>query len=363
MSRMIFASAMLVLLATSSLAFGTTGMTRQPFSALDHQAAFNFYRTKLKTAFCDWYFEFEMQRDANKQHSREAGAYKEGYHACKSKSDSGSTKGFSASNLPAIPTSVPAAVTATEYAKAIGNGHWGHTGPDGSSPEQRLQRFGTFGSKSPRCLENIGKKMGAQDTPLPFISRYHTDAGISSRGHRKLLVSQRFEKFGIGSHWNPSTKIHAQVMNSVNGYTKKSSVSSDFLKNYAISLAMEGNNGLSSHIQNADYNVMKDGSVKILPDGNTDLRYRSHLSDATVMLKDASGSVKCPKSFSDPIQFYDSSQTSFNTRAQPTIKTCGTSMSCRFVGRRRPNNVCGFDVVCCMYGKLFVALNRVKPIQ
>ena len=81
---------------------------------------------------------------------------------------------------------------ARDHARDLANRELtGHSGADGSSPGDRLNRYGRW--------ENIA--FGFQD-PRSLVMRFLIDDGIPDRGHRKNLLNPeyRFLGFATGPH-------------------------------------------------------------------------------------------------------------------------------------------------------------------
>lgn len=67
----------------------------------------------------------------------------------------------------------------------------GHTGSDGSSMSERLERYGNWNGKiGENC--DFGSSLG-RDIVISLI----VDDGVANRGHRKNLFSEEFKKVGI----------------------------------------------------------------------------------------------------------------------------------------------------------------------
>ncbi len=86
---------------------------------------------------------------------------------------------------------------AAEHVKDVGaSGAFGHTGSDGSTPFDRLNRHGKW---SGSAAENIA--YGRTD-PVQTVLQLIVDDGVASRGHRKNIFNPDFRVFGvaIGPH-------------------------------------------------------------------------------------------------------------------------------------------------------------------
>ena len=66
---------------------------------------------------------------------------------------------------------------------------------------QRIERYGQWMGK-------IGENIDFGSTePVEVVISFLVDDGVSSRGHRKNLLSQDFRYIGIGSHSHSSEKL------------------------------------------------------------------------------------------------------------------------------------------------------------
>lgn len=90
----------------------------------------------------------------------------------------------------------------------------GHTGTDGSSPGDRVNRFGQWETT---VGENIS--YGKED-PKEIVAQLMIDDGVANRGHRKNILNPAFHVVGIatGPH---STYDHQCVMVLAGGFTPK----------------------------------------------------------------------------------------------------------------------------------------------
>ena len=70
-------------------------------------------------------------------------------------------------------------------------GGFGHTGPDGSTPSQRIERHGRWESV-------IGENVAyGQRTARDVVAAFIVDDGVPGRGHRKNLFNAAFHVMGI----------------------------------------------------------------------------------------------------------------------------------------------------------------------
>jgi hypothetical protein len=83
---------------------------------------------------------------------------------------------------------------ANDHANDIGpNGIMGHTGSDGSSMTDRIDRHGNWES-------NVGENIAAgSETPQHVIKELVIDDGVSSRGHRTNIFKPEFKVIGVGA--------------------------------------------------------------------------------------------------------------------------------------------------------------------
>jgi uncharacterized protein YkwD len=94
---------------------------------------------------------------------------------------------IAAKTLPVLQPSKALSMAAKEHAKTMGEkGLTGHNGPDGSSPSDRVVRYGIFTGKYLGPWENCS--YGFND-PLEIILQLLIDDGVESRGHRKNILS------------------------------------------------------------------------------------------------------------------------------------------------------------------------------
>jgi len=70
-------------------------------------------------------------------------------------------------------------------------GAFGHTGPDGSTPSQRIERHGTWEAV-------IGENVAyGQRTARDVVAAFIVDDGVPGRGHRKNLFNAAFHVMGV----------------------------------------------------------------------------------------------------------------------------------------------------------------------
>ncbi len=71
----------------------------------------------------------------------------------------------------------------------------GHSGKDGSSPFDRIEKYGTFGP--PYGLsENL--YYGPSDNAISIVIAWIVDDGVPDRGHRTNIFNKDMTQFGIG---------------------------------------------------------------------------------------------------------------------------------------------------------------------
>ncbi len=90
----------------------------------------------------------------------------------------------------------------------------GHTGRDGSTFNQRLNRHGTWGGS---CAENIDY---GNNLARKIVMALIIDDGVSSRGHRKSIFTPAYRRVGVacGSH---KTYRYMCVIELAQSYTEK----------------------------------------------------------------------------------------------------------------------------------------------
>ena len=90
----------------------------------------------------------------------------------------------------------------------------GHTGRDGSTFSQRINRYGTWGGS---CAENIDY---GNNTARKIVMALIIDDGVSSRGHRKSIFTPVFTRVGVacGVH---QTFRYMCVIELAQSYTEK----------------------------------------------------------------------------------------------------------------------------------------------
>ena len=105
--------------------------------------------------------------------------------------------------------------SANDHAKDIGGkGITGHTGSDGSSMTDRMDRYGKWQSK---CGENCS--FGCA-TAEDIICQLIVDDGLSSRGHRNNIFSSDFGVTGVAYAPHKSQE-HCCVLDYAGGFTDK----------------------------------------------------------------------------------------------------------------------------------------------
>ena len=71
------------------------------------------------------------------------------------------------------------------------SGGFGHTGPDGSTPSERIERHGQWESV-------IGENVAyGQRTARDVVAAFIVDDGVPGRGHRKNLFNAAFHVMGV----------------------------------------------------------------------------------------------------------------------------------------------------------------------
>ncbi len=71
------------------------------------------------------------------------------------------------------------------------SGGFGHTGPDGSTPSERIERHGQWESA-------IGENVAyGQRTARDVVAAFIVDDGVPGRGHRKNLYNAAFHMMGV----------------------------------------------------------------------------------------------------------------------------------------------------------------------
>ncbi len=96
------------------------------------------------------------------------------------------------------------------------SGKSGHRGGDGSAPQDRMRRYGTFTQSG----ENLAYGWYAGDSPEAILIQLVVDDGVKDRAHRKSLFRPAFTHVGIahGSHPRLQTMT---VINLAAGYRQK----------------------------------------------------------------------------------------------------------------------------------------------
>lgn len=98
----------------------------------------------------------------------------------------------SASSLPPLTPSEGLSKAAAMHAESQGlTNQTGHTGTDGSSPFDRMKRYGTYRTAGENV--NYGNTTG-RDIVVAFL----IDDGVPSRGHRKNIMKSDFTHAGVG---------------------------------------------------------------------------------------------------------------------------------------------------------------------
>ena len=90
----------------------------------------------------------------------------------------------------------------------------GHTGTDGSSPFDRMNKFGTWDYSA---AENIDY---GNNVPLRIVMSLIIDDGVSSRGHRKNILSADYKEIGLAGGVHQGYR-HMFVMDFAGKYTEK----------------------------------------------------------------------------------------------------------------------------------------------
>ncbi len=75
------------------------------------------------------------------------------------------------------------------------SGLTGHDGKDGSSPGDRMEKFGTFGRPS-GWSENL--IYGPNDDAISLVIAWIVDDGVPDRGHRINIFDKSMTQFGVG---------------------------------------------------------------------------------------------------------------------------------------------------------------------
>lgn len=104
------------------------------------------------------------------------------------------------SSLPPLQLSNGLSLAAADHARDLGTaGRGGHTGHDGSTPFERISRYGTWDATS-------GSTAGENISFSPWVSAYWhilqwvIDDGVSNRGHREALLRPRYQFTGTACH-------------------------------------------------------------------------------------------------------------------------------------------------------------------
>jgi len=104
------------------------------------------------------------------------------------------------SSLPPLQLSNGLSLAAADHARDLGTaGRGGHTGHDGSTPFERISRYGIWNATS-------GSTAGENISFSPWVSAYWhilqwvIDDGVSNRGHREALLRSRYQFTGTACH-------------------------------------------------------------------------------------------------------------------------------------------------------------------
>lgn len=90
----------------------------------------------------------------------------------------------------------------------------GHTGRDGSTFSQRINRYGTWGGS---CAENIDY---GNNTARKIVMALIIDDGVSSRGHRNSIFTPAFKRVGVACGLHKAFRYMC-VMELAQSYTEK----------------------------------------------------------------------------------------------------------------------------------------------
>lgn len=123
--------------------------------------------------------------------------------------------------VPALSLSAGMSQAARDHVLDLGpDGKIGHFGADGSSPGERLQRYG---KPVGRVAENIGfGDAGAQN----MVKLLLVDDGVPGRGHRQKMLSGQYRQVGIacGAH---KVYRHMCVIDFAEDFVEKAATSRD----------------------------------------------------------------------------------------------------------------------------------------
>lgn len=120
-----------------------------------------------------------------------------------------------ASPVTPLQNSALLAKAAADHAGDLGrSGGYGHTGSDGSTPEQRIMRHGQW---QKTCAENITYGIGSARA---IVMALIIDDGVSSRGHRKNILHPDFGVVGTACA-NHSGRSPVCVMDFAGGMQAK----------------------------------------------------------------------------------------------------------------------------------------------
>jgi len=94
--------------------------------------------------------------------------------------------------LPPYTLSKGMTLAAKDHVKDLGKtGNTGHRGTDGSTTESRVNRYGNFSN-------GIGENIVYQsDTAREIVLGWLVDDGVSTRGHRRNLLSTNYRHIGV----------------------------------------------------------------------------------------------------------------------------------------------------------------------
>uniref|UniRef100_A0A7S2UZA8 SCP domain-containing protein n=1 Tax=Fibrocapsa japonica TaxID=94617 RepID=A0A7S2UZA8_9STRA len=106
----------------------------------------------------------------------------------------------SLSAVPPLTLAPGLCLAARDHVTDIGaSGTTSHTGADGSSMQDRIERYGEW-------TDLIGENICfAEDTPMDIVLSMLVDDAVKSRGHRKNIFNDRFKTVGIED--GPHTKF------------------------------------------------------------------------------------------------------------------------------------------------------------
>jgi uncharacterized protein YkwD len=96
------------------------------------------------------------------------------------------------------------------------NGGIGHTGSDGSTFGQRLNRYGSWQGS---IAQNISY---AKDTAEGIVMQWLIDDGVPKRGHRSNIVNPSYQQVGVAYGLHPQWRVMC-VLDLASGYIEKDS--------------------------------------------------------------------------------------------------------------------------------------------